>query len=328
ANLMGGFVGCDSEAGYGAAFWLDLPCTFQGTSNSSRKFSCNKLKILAVDDNASSLAALSRLVHGWGGELVSTLDASSFTSQLLSAQDEGSPFDIAMIDVSMPDMDGFSLCEAIRKHRELANLPLVLMRNISTYVSREAEDTYDITATITKPFRQATLFRALDALGSVEKVEWNHRTRAIRKKQRIEEFHGNVLIVDDDRINRFVLEQFLTNLGAKCQQARQGYEAIEQFLTHRFDLIFMDLQMPVMNGKQATQRIRELEVENQVLHRTPIIAVTGTEIPDKEWRFYADIGFDKFLLKPVSRDSLIDLLRDSVQESHNPIRKAAELNCN
>jgi CheY-like chemotaxis protein/HPt (histidine-containing phosphotransfer) domain-containing protein len=311
-EMMGGEVGIDSKLGTGSTFWfflplqaaepvLSLPAT--GTKPLTGK------RLLIVDDNATSRQVLSLQLQHVGYETTVT-DSGDAALQALQQPATDSTFDAVLIDFQMPDIDGALLAERIAATPELASLPRVLL----TFMDRQGDPqglaSMGFAAYLTKPIRTRELRDCLQRVLSVDSQRLHSQTQRltrpkIREGIAAERYLGNVLLVDDNLVNQQVGSRFLERMGLTVTLASDGAEAVKAYETHSFDMIFMDLQMPIMDGFEATRRIRDFEAWNP---RKPIIALTANALSGQLERCIAS-GMDGFLTKPIQIDQLRDVVK-------------------
>jgi len=306
AEQMGGDISLVSEPGQGSVFTfsarvclssVELPPIIPETSLAGKR-------ALIVDDNNRNLMVLRHILQSHGMDVEAVSDPARVVPQLLNSLSE-KPFDICIIDILMPKMDGFALASQIRHLASpLAQLPLLAYSSsISSQVGKYRKAGFS--AFLTKPIQKGKLLRTIYSLlvrgeyaaSVVEEVGLNQ----VRKN------HGQlaVLLVEDNAINRKLMERVLSKLGHKLTMADNGLEAIEQIEQNPsgYDLIFMDIHMPVMDGLEATRRIRERGYD-----KIPIIALTADSMKgDREKCLNA--GMNDYLSKPFNKDDLMRIVR-------------------
>jgi two-component system sensor histidine kinase/response regulator len=308
-DAMGGVLGVDSSPGAGSTFWFTLPlgASSQPTVPTPRPPSeLGGLRVLVVDDNATNRTILHDQLHHWG-MTVDVVDAADPALELLlEAARGGRPYDLGVLDLCMPDVDGLDLAIRIAAEPELAGTGVVLMTSgpaISEAQAREAS----IIAALTKPVLMSRLRSALERVvtdrAPAEPVEVpDVATNGSR---------GLVLVVDDSEVNQLVAVGMLSHLGYGFEVAEDGYQAVDAMRRRTFDAVLMDVQMPVMDGYRATREIRDLEDGGR---RTPIIAMTATATDGERERCLA-AGMDDYLAKPIQKKSILTMLERWVSTS-------------
>jgi len=306
-ELMGGTLALESEVGRGSIFWftLPLPKAKRLKQQVDPHPGLVGKRVLIADDNPTNRTIFERLCTAWGMTPVSVEDGAKALVQLMDSQQRGQGFDVAVIDMLMPGMDGQQLARAVRAQEQLRGFPLVLVTSLVGQEGghKDAKTLFD--ATLTKPVTQAELHQALvRVLGLVRKTAHPH-ARAGRYAA-LDKSHARILLVEDNAVNRKVAEGMLSRLSIQPDVAENGQEALERFKQQHYDLILMDCQMPVMDGIRATQLIRAHEQE-QGLPPTPIIALTAHAMPETLEPCYA-AGMNAHLTKPFKAEDLYELL--------------------
>ena len=321
-ELMGGEIGVDSVLGEGSVFWLKIALPLAQTPSFLPQANLDGVRILLVDDNAGSREAVSKQVKSFGMQVEAVADAKQALIQLRTAAAEGRPFAIAVLNYFMPHMDGESLALMIQSEEKLAALPLVLMTPVGIKGDGELSWKAGFAAYLSKPIRSVALRQTLaTVLGTVEQSD---KLPLITSHQLEENdafalgslsFSGKVLLVEDVLVNQRVASSMLRRMGVKVDIANNGRVAIDMWKRSSYDLIFMDCQMPEMDGYEATRSIRESE-RAQGEH-IPIVALTAN-VQAAEQQKCLDLGMDDFISKPFSGNDLASALSrwiDNVQPS-------------
>ncbi len=272
------------------------------------------LAVLVVDDNPTNLRILKETLESCQMKPVAVGDVASAILQLDRAQAEGRCFEVAIIDSKMPGRDGFALVEEIRSRPEKSSIKLIMLSSSGQHGEAERCKHLGIPAYLIKPVRQAQLFDAIRmVLGEpVAKVKKSalHSRRRFRKGQR----RYKILLAEDNLVNVKVATGLLSKQGHTVVVARDGKQAVAAVERQSFDVILMDVQMPDMDGFQATAAIRELE--KQTGRRTPIIALTAHALKGGRERCLT-AGMDGYVAKPIRPEELyetLELLASSAAE--------------
>ncbi len=315
AELMGGQIGVDSTEGIGSEFWFTVRLGKQTESVKTDTFSQSVLKdirILIVDDSATNREILNTRMKSWGMRPDEAEDSTVALMALSKAQQKGDPFKIAVIDMQMPGMDGEALGRAIKNDRQLADTRMVMLTSLGSRgdVKHYKEIGYE--AYLTKPVRhqdlQGVLSQVLvDITGATPKESpMATRYTAREKLYRFENRKARILLAEDNVTNQQVALGILQKLGLRADAVANGEETITALEIIPYDLVLMDVQMPVMDGLKATRQIRN--PDSKVLdHDIPIIAMTARAMQGDRERCL-EAGMCDFIPKPIDAMALIGVL--------------------
>ncbi|MBT0770427.1 response regulator [Kineosporia sp. J2-2] len=314
ADLMGGTIRASSELGGGATFVAELvfaPAEDWGRSVRGRD--ARGLAVLIVDDNEVNRLVMTTQLTRWGMRPVSSESASEAMDLLTNRSAPAGGYDLAVIDMHMPDRDGLTLISQIRAVPALANLPVILVSS-GEDVDEETVAAHNISAHLTKPVRQSDLFGALTrvSMPTTEPAEAPaaealppapaspERAPAVTPEtQHPRRGRFRLLLVEDNDINQTVALGILSQLGYQVDVAGHGEQALTMTAQHAYDAILMDCQMPVMDGYTATVELRKRTATQNV----PIIAMTAATFAADRQRCF-DSGMDDFIAKPVRSTTL------------------------
>ncbi|HVN47524.1 MAG TPA: PAS domain-containing protein [Bacteroidota bacterium] len=306
SELMGGTMWAESTGipGEGTTFHFTILAgisgeeltPFEGTSLSGKK-------LLIVDDNKTNRQILVHQTHSW---FMQSWTAASGCEALALFQ-QGLTFDLAVLDMQMPEMDGLMLADEIHKLPQAKNLPLILLSSLG-YRETESENPRFV-ASLTKPVKPSHLFDALNTVAN-RRAATIRRSSAMPMQFNIEigKHHPlTILLAEDNIINQKVALRFLEKIGYRADIAANGFEVLEALNRQNYDVVLMDVQMPEMDGEQATIEIRK-RIKRDVQPR--IIAMTANAIVgDRE--HYLSIGMDDYISKPVKIEDLVRALMES-----------------
>jgi len=316
AKAMGGAIEVDSEPGKGSCFHFTVSVEAITETMSERAEPCDvslqDVSVLIVDDNPTNRRILEELLRSWGMSPEAAQGAREALDLIALRKDRGQPFEIVLTDLHMPEMDGFELVEELR--RTLAGTRHVLMLTSGEHrgdVARSRE--LGIAAYLTKPVRRNELRAAVCAAI----VEGRQSAQLLKPKELIlprratAESTGtrslHILLAEDNKINQLVACGILGRMGHTVEVANNGAEVAPLLAARPFDVVLMDIQMPRMDGFQATAAIRELERHTGA--HLPIIAMTAHAMAGYKEKCLA-AGMDGYVTKPVRPDLLMEALAD------------------
>ena len=306
-KLMGGSIWVESEPGRGSTFSFtatfsvaDVPSEIVG----SRTIVISDMPALIVDDNATNRRILFDLLTNWGMKPTLASSAREAITLMQDAARDDRPFRIGLLDVNMPEFSGFDLASWIRGDRLLAETPLVILTSASRPGDGERAAVLRIASSLLKPVKQSELFDSIVAAVCVS-------SRQDGEKQPIEvgkisKFDSlRVLLAEDNIVNQRLAVGVLSKLGCIVTVAGNGRLAVTELERNEFDVVLMDVQMPDMDGFEATQTIRQREKISG--RHIPIIAMTAHAMQGDRERCLA-AGMDDYLSKPVRIRELSDTM--------------------
>jgi len=315
-KTMDGEIGVESEEGKGSTFWFTV--LFKKQSKKSRQREHKKYidltgkHILVVDHNKTNRDILSLQLQSWHC-IVEEAENATEALSLLHRRGEGkTPFKIAFVDLQMPGMGGQMLGKIIKNNPAIKDTILIMYASIGRRGDAKRAAEVGFAAYLTKPLKQSQLY---DCLVTV----LNNATEEVCKKPLVTKhtiaedrsWTMRILLAEDNLINQKVAIGMLQKLGCQVDLATNGKEAIEMMQNSHYDVLFMDCQMPIMGGLEATAKIRKLESESQVMgslnhnqrFRIPIIAMTANAMKgDREDCLAA--GMDDYVAKPIKKKNL------------------------
>ena len=319
-QLMGGEIGVTSTPGQGAEFWFTAGFSRSAVSEArepdqSPPAELRGARLLIVDDNARAREVLKVQLVTWGAHVEEVPDGPDALQALAWGVETGDPFQTAIVDMQMPIMDGAALARAIKADPALKNTRLILLNSQSYAGSRSAMSQFGFAACLTKPVRKAALLCAL--LDTPLSSNRRAGPKLLRRKNRGQ---VRILLAEDNIINQEVASAMLEKLGLRADMVANGEEALKVLADSSYDLVLMDVQMPVMDGITATREIRKQELgmkDGRVQDRESngrhfsshltIIGLTANAVGgDREACLMA--GMDDYLQKPVSLQSLTTMM--------------------
>ncbi len=320
-NLMEGEIWVDSIQGEGSTFYfsLELPIaegTVAAKSEVQEDVNLEGLKILAVDDNSTNLLILEELLEEKKAELTLAENGEKAISELEKNVKMGNEFQLVLLDLLMPKMDGNEVARYIREELQLDDLIIIMLTSnlgMEKITSRDYIDEF-----ISKPIRRVKLIQAIGELiyNQVEDKETEDEPESELpvsdeelqkiKNDKTGDEPLRILLVDDAQENRLLVNAHLKSKNCQITMAENGVEAIKKFKGQEFDLVLMDLQMPEMDGYEATRRIKQWERE-QDLKPTPIVALTAHALTE-DIKKTKKLGFDNHFTKPIKKSKLLSLI--------------------
>jgi two-component system, sensor histidine kinase and response regulator len=309
-ELMGGEIGVSSEVGVGSRFFFTLPLKPAADIGPERRIRGEAGgRILIVDDNVTNQRVLSAQLEHAGYSVTTTGGGPAALDELQDAMASDHSFDMVITDFQMPDMDGAMLGERIIAMPGLANTRLVMLTSLDRHGDTPRLAALGFAAYLTKPVRVRELIDAVARVMSGGPRQWQMDTQPmitlnmLTQSQAQQRFAGHVLLVEDNFVNQKVAVRFLERLGCTVEVASNGAEGVAACQERQFDIVLMDLQMPVMDGMTATGKIRASETSGHI----PIIALTANAMTgDRELCEAA--GMDGYLTKPIEVERLRNIL--------------------
>jgi signal transduction histidine kinase/CheY-like chemotaxis protein/HPt (histidine-containing phosphotransfer) domain-containing protein len=304
--LMGATIRVESAPGEGSRFFVELRLPRATTAVSERVDDAvlEGVRVLVVDDNATNRKILQQHLESWRLRVAAAASGAEALQLMRDAVASGTPFELAILDMHMPEMDGLQLATSIQQSAELAETPLLMLTSTVHSLSQKVRDAAGIRRCLSKPVRRSDLLHAMAGLLNLTGLEAGSRkpatTAAVPGSLR-----GRILLVEDMPINQDVATAMLGALGLQSALAENGLKAVEFVRKFDFDVVLMDCQMPVMDGYEATAAIRALPAGRG--QNLPIIALTANALQGDERKCIA-AGMNAFLAKPFSFEQLQGLL--------------------
>jgi two-component system, sensor histidine kinase and response regulator len=318
-ELMNGEIGVESAEGKGSSFFFKVPLEAQAgeSENPLPKTSCLAVsRLLIVDDNATHRTILGHYTASWGMRIRSAESGDKALEMLRQAVEAGDPYDLAVVDLQMPEMDGLNLAQKIKAEALTSSTRLILMTVLGRREDGAARQQAGIEAFINKPIKQSELFACLEAvMGGRQSSTGRLRQEAIKESSTAEnatsafanrqgQKRARLLVAEDNPVNRQVAMLQLQSLDYTVDTVANGLQALEALSVNDYDAVLMDCQMPEMDGYETTAEVRRREGNRR---HTPIIALTANALEgDQEKCLTA--GMDDYLSKPIKPEALETML--------------------
>ncbi|MGO8880422.1 MAG: response regulator [Desulfomonilaceae bacterium] len=311
-EMMKGRIWVQSEMGKGSVFhcmvWLSL-----STEPASRRIpldvsSLKGVNVLVVDDNATNRRILEESLRAWGMKVTSVDGGKAALEEMKNGEITGSPFTIVLVDYMMPGMDGFELAEKIKADPSIANSTMIMLTSAGQRGDAARCLELGISAYLLKPINQKQLLETI--CGSLQKDAVTKTRPSLLTRHSIRESKRslNILLAEDNLINQKLAVSLIQKMGHKVSIAQNGRLALEAIERETFDIILMDVQMPEMDGLEATQAIRTRE-SLIGRPRIPIIAMTAYAMAGDRDRCL-EAGMDGYVSKPISAQELFETIEN------------------
>ncbi len=313
SELMEGQIGVESKEGEGSLFWFTALLEKQPIEQQQKLVKLGNLegmRVLVVDDNETNRQIFKVYLESWNCRVEMATSADDAMKKLINAVEEDNAFQVALLDLCMPEMDGKALGRKIKMDSRLKKLILVMLTSIGRQGDAKCFEELGFAAYLVKPIKQLQLYNCLrivtgkaadideDAIGQI--VTQYSISEDQKKRVRI-------LLAEDNAVNQKVVLHILEKkLGYSTDLVVNGKEALEYLETKDYDMVLMDCQMPEMDGYEATQRIRD--VDSTVRDRKiPIIAMTANAMKGDRERCL-EVGMNDYISKPIKFENLVDTI--------------------
>jgi len=324
-EMMGGRIWVESALGQGSTFHFTASFGISKAAGSPKpvdKAQLKGMRVLVVDDNLTNRRILERLLAGWGMKPTLADNGRQALETLAQAREAHKPFPLVLTDGNMPEMDGFQLAEEIRKNPELSGATVMMLTSGGQRGDAARCRELGLAGYLTNPVGQGELLdavlRVAGSKGSTEKpaVVTRHSLREERRPLRI-------LLAEDNLVNQTLASRLLEKHGHNVVTTGNGREALERLENESFDLVLMDVQMPEIDGFEATATIRKKE-ETTGTH-LPVVAMTAHAMQGDKERCLA-AGMDGYVSKPVNAKELLAVVQAALENSRMPSENTVPVN--
>jgi len=315
-TLMNGTIDLESTVGQGTRFWFTLPLAPQPSPQPPAQLPVAELrdrKVCIVDDDPVGRTVLEQYTKSWSMQPTSAVDAPSALVLLRQAAQQKMPFDVALVDIRMPSLNGIELMRMIKQDPLIHTIPVIIMTAYGQRGEAKLATEAGAAGYLTKPLRYAqlheclriVLVRSSGTIGSgvplapllKNVLVTRHTLAEARARQAV-----RILLADDSETNQMLVVRLLERRGYRIDVVADGSEALAALAQKHYDLLFLDCFMPGMNGYETVRHIREREALG-VGRRIPIIAMTANVLPEDRQKCLAS-GMDDFVTKPINHDEL------------------------
>lgn len=305
---MHGRIGLESTEGKGSTFWFtarfDDGHGAIHQNPSFKRISLDALNVLIIDDNRTNRFIFSKYLETWHCNATEAVNGVEGLEMMRKAAKDGKPFDVALVDYQMAEMDGLELAKHVKADSSIET-KLILLSSVSDIIPRSKVQSKGFESYLNKPIKLKQLYTVISSVVGSDLAE----TQSViqEEEKRYERSKLKVLVAEDNLINMKVAELTLKPVCEVLDFAENGKVALEKYVNNTYDLIMMDIQMPVMNGYEATQAIRKIEHEQNGHDPVKIVAMTANAMKE-DVELCMKIGMDAYLSKPFKVDELHKIL--------------------
>lgn len=309
---MKGAIQVESEVGKGSTFRFTVEFRIQTVEAAAAQTpgpQLQHMRVLVVDDSATNRRIVCEMVSGWGATVVEATGAEAALAELSRSHRSGERIDLVLMDSEMPSVSGVELVQKMKAAPESASIPVVMLSSEDRAGDIKRRQGLGIQSYVVKPVREAALYDAMMRASRrvAQPLSVSSMTAAATGTGHV----CRILLCEDSEDNVLLVRSYLRAAPYELEVVGDGQAAVDRFTAGKFDLILMDVQMPVMDGYEATKRIRAWE-RRQAVEATPIIVLTAHALTDEHGRS-AEAGCTGFLTKPIRKATLLEALKTYTQ---------------
>jgi PAS domain S-box-containing protein len=335
--MMGGDIGVESTLGVGSKFWFTFRLALDTAAPKYERIDFSTdvsgVKIIVIDDNKVAQEIAAEQLRKQKVDVVLASSAEDGLEIMKSSAEKGSPFEIAILDYMMPGMDGLELAKTIKQDKTIKDVSLLMVSSAPSRGDSQRMEEIGFSGYLTKPISGNDIAMAVTAIKSMRdgkaglSMITRHMLREINTRKESaeaqnESFEGaQILLAEDNPTNQMVATTMLEKMGCHVTPAGNGHEVVRLIKQRHFDLIFMDCEMPEMDGFEATRTIRVLE-KRESFEKTPIVAFTAHAIKGDDQKCYA-AGMDDYITKPIKKQAMITVLNKWLSAASS-LKKASQ----
>ncbi|NQV22749.1 MAG: response regulator [Rhodopirellula sp.] len=317
-EMMGGRIWFESEVGHGSQFHFTarfgLPTTPVDKPTKLLPSELEGLRVLVVDDNPTNRRILTALLTGWRMNPNAVDSGAAALETLTTAAKANEPFSLILLDVMMPEMDGFTVLEQIRKLPEIDRPTVLMLSSADQRGDIARARALGAAGFLLKPITPNELLNTVvTVLGQAQEQAEQISERTPQKSAASDARPLRILVAEDNKLNQLLAKRTLEKAGHSVAIANNGEEAVAAVNRETFDVVLMDVQMPVMDGFQATARIREQEIDSG--KHQQIVAMTAHALKGDRERCL-EMGMDGYVSKPIRNSELFSAIAAAVKDTH------------
>ncbi|OUL18383.1 ATPase [Nostoc sp. RF31YmG] len=313
-TLMGGEIGVESQLGEGSKFWFEVTFVkqLQPASIISDRGLLNNRRLLVVDDNATNRKIIYHQATRWGMQVDTADCAATALRNMQEADEQKQPYDVVLIDMQMPEIDGMTLGTQIKANFAIANIPLIMLTSTNQRDEIQRALTIGFAAYLVKPVKPSRLLDTIMTnLGTEPKLDdsdASHVTKLSNCPRIVQnnshKYQLRILLAEDNLVNQKVALKQLASLGYSADVAANGREVLQLLEKIPYDLILMDCQMPILDGLDTTKEIHRWQESAFASHRRPVVIAMTANAMKEDKQMCLDAGMDDYLSKPVMKEKL------------------------